>query len=169
MNPKQFTQFVIYPVLQNLGMWSPAASHLVLGTALVESNLHDIDQIIGSDDGELGPALGIYQIEPQTHWDLYHNFLDLLTGDEERDFKRQALKGSLLRMLALSPPPEVQLVTNLWYATAICRLIYYRRPEPLPPDSPAELARYYKLWFNTAEGKSSINKAIPHFERACAL
>lgn len=166
MNPRQFSKFIIYPVLQSLGMGGPAAEHLVLGTALAESNLNEIDQITGPDDDRLGPALGVYQIEPETHWDLYRNFLDLDTGPPERDFKRQAIKGALLRMLAPSPPPEMQLVTNLWYATAICRLIYYRRPEPLPPDEPESLAAYHKKFFNSSLGKTELSRSIPMFERA---
>ena len=49
-----------------------------------------------------------------------------------------------------------QLIWNLAYASAVARLIYYRRPEPLPraDDLPA-LAEYWKAHFNTAAGKGT--------------
>jgi hypothetical protein len=61
---------VIYPALNKMGMWSEAAGELVLGTAIVESNLTYLKQ-----HGE-GPALGLWQVEPATHEDLYANYLN---------------------------------------------------------------------------------------------
>jgi hypothetical protein len=49
---------VIYPARNKMGMWSEAAGELVLGTAIVESNLTYLKQ-----HGE-GPALGLWQVEP---------------------------------------------------------------------------------------------------------
>ena len=50
-------------------MWSTAAEELVLGTAIVESSLIYISQ------HGAGPALGLWQVEPATHDDLYANYL----------------------------------------------------------------------------------------------
>ena len=93
-----------------------------------------------------GPALGIFQIEPATHADVWANYLAY----------RENLAGRVAS-LASEQPRLDQLVWNLAYATAIARLIYYRRPEPLPAaDDLAGLARYWKAHFNTALGAGSV-------------
>ena len=49
-----------------------------------------------------------------------------------------------------------QLIWNLAYAGAVARLIYYRRPEPLPrADDLSALAAYWKAHFNTTAGKGT--------------
>jgi len=58
-----------------------------------------------------------------------------------------------------------QLVHNLAYATAIARVIYWRRPEALP-EAAAGLAKYWKDHYNTHLGagkeKDFIRKLTPH-------
>ena len=61
---------VIYPALNKMGMWSEAAGELVLGTAIVDSNLTYLKQ-----HGN-GPALGLWQVELATHDNLYANYLN---------------------------------------------------------------------------------------------
>ena len=61
---------VIAPALEKIGLWSRAAEELVLGTAIIESGLTYLKQ-----HGD-GPALGLWQVEPATHDDLYTNFLN---------------------------------------------------------------------------------------------
>ena len=61
---------VIAPALDKINLWSRAVEELVHGTAIVESGLTYLKQ-----HGD-GPALGVWQIEPATHEDLYTNFLD---------------------------------------------------------------------------------------------
>ena len=65
---------VIRPALTKINLWSSSAEELVLGTAIVESGLTYLKQ-----HGD-GPALGLWQIEPATHEDLYTNFVELPTG-----------------------------------------------------------------------------------------
>ncbi len=138
LDPGQFRRLVIRPALQAIGLCSPAAERLLLGTALTESGLRHLHQV-------RGPALGIFQIEPATHADVWANYLAY----------RENLAGRVAS-LASEQPRLDQLVWNLAYATAIARLIYYRRPEPLPAaDDLAGLARYWKAHFNTALGAGS--------------
>src|SRR3954469_3472805 len=59
----QFRNFVVRPILDYLGLASPAAENLLVGTALYESGLEALDQWTGPGDATLGPAFGIYQIE----------------------------------------------------------------------------------------------------------
>ena len=138
LDPGQFRRLVIRPALQAIGLCSPAAERLLLGTALTESGLRRLHQVGG-------PALGIFQIEPATHADVWANYLAY----------RENL-ASRVASLASQRPRLDQLVWNLAYATAIARLIYYRRPEPLPAAADlAGLARYWKAHFNSALGAGS--------------
>ena len=67
----------------------------------------------------------------------------------------------MLSCAAGALPRRGQLVWNLFYATAIARLIYLRRPQPLPPvgDLPG-LAEYWKAHFNTAAGGGTAEDFI---------
>jgi hypothetical protein len=137
-----------------MGLWSQAAENLVLGTALVESKAEYIHQV-------RGPALGLWQMEPATHDDIHANFLVF----------RKDLRDKLAE---LATSAEItaganEMVGNLYYACAMCRLLYRRVREDLPPEKDAEgMASFYKRWYNTPAGKSSVEKALPHFIVACA-
>ncbi len=65
-----FQYSIIQPTLQQLGLWSVAAEELLLGTALIESNLIHRRQL-----GLGGPALSFFQMESATHNDIWENFL----------------------------------------------------------------------------------------------
>lgn len=139
LNVRDFRLHVIQPTLKAIELYSEPAERLVLGTALVESNLSALDQ---SSDGVLGPAYGLYQIEPWVMRDLFDSYIR----------HRPALYSAVSALVAPRPTLEQQLVTNLAFATAICRVIYRRRPEPLP-ERTAEQAEYWKRWYNTHLGK----------------
>ncbi len=138
LDPDQFRKEVVRPTLEDIGLWSEAAEQLVVATALVESDLAYLCQIGG------GPALGLYQIEPATHASVRR----YLARKSKAPLRRRAD-----RLLACWPSRDAQLISNLRYATAICRLIYWRRPEPLPAAGDARgLADYWKDHFNTRAG-----------------
>jgi hypothetical protein len=147
----QFRTVVVTPTLRALDLWSPSAEALVLGTAVHESRLTYLRQIGG------GPALGLYQIEPATHADLYRSYLDA----------RAELKTRAMRLLAPSPDSDAQLATNLAYATAVCRLLYFRAPAPLPASDDVDgLAAYWKAHYNTPAGKGAAAEWAHHFQEA---
>lgn len=151
IDPRHLRDLIIRPTLETLNLWSLAAEALVLGTAIQESRLVYLRQVGG------GPALGIYQIEPATHADLRRNYLD----------NRPALKNRVAAFLGPSPEPDQQLVTNLAYATAVCRLLYYRAPAPLPAaDDVDGLAAYWKAHYNTPVGKGTAAEWATHY-REC--
>jgi len=149
MNPKHFRIFVVRPTLEAMEMHSRSAEDLLMGTVATESGFSALDQITGPDDETLGPAYGFYQIEAATHLDLYTNFLKFRPEFETR----------LSRFIAPNPNWNIQLVTNLYYATAVARMIYFRRPEALPAVGDIDgYADYYKAFFNTVAGKGSAEK-----------
>lgn len=135
-----FRRAIVRPVLQRLDRWSPAAENLLVGTAAMESGLRRLRQIGG------GPGRGVYQIEPATHKDVWDNFLAFRAGlaGEVRALASQ-------RWFDLEPDRELD--GNLFYATAIVRVIYLRAQPPLPhPDDVMGLAQYWKAFYNTVEG-----------------
>jgi hypothetical protein len=154
LDPTQFKVLVIRPTLVKLGLWSVAAENLLLGTALAESSLVYLEQLDG------GPALGLYQCEPVTHDDVWR----WLDHHEPYGGRVAALvPDSLIGLLCR------QLLTNLAYATAICRIHYWRVPEPLPPArNAATLASYHKRYYNTVLGAADPVQTVVHFQRAIA-
>lgn len=152
LDPTDFRLYVIRPTLQHLDLWSKEAEVLLLGTALVESNLRWLRQKKG------GPGLGIYQIETATHKDIWKSYLRKLT--------KAKLKAKVLWLTSRSPL-DWQLIYNLAYATAIARVIYWRKKEKLPEaDDIKGLAKYWKDHYNThlGAGKETdfIRKLTPH-------
>lgn len=146
----QFRIFIVQPVLTELAREIPslageAAENLLVGTALIESNLSWLRQHGFGGNFSHG-GLGLYQIEAATHDDCWNNFLG--------SHARTGLAGAMRSFAAPPGPCAPQLITNLAYATAIARLIYWRKPDPLPEaDDIDGLGLYWKEHYNTSEGK----------------
>lgn len=150
MESKQLLEEVIEPTLIFLDMDSPAARKLLLGTAAQESHMGRwIKQI-------KGPALGIYQMEPATHDDIWDNYLAY----------RPSLVAKLEQLLCPGFSKVEQLKWNLAYATAMARIHYRRVPEPLPEGvDPEPLGMYWKEYYNTFEGKGTLSEFNHNYER----
>ncbi len=119
---RELRGLVIRPVLQQLGEEGEnvkAAENLLLGTAAQESGL-GLHLKLSTSRG-----LGIYQITPQTHnniWDRY------LVDNPNLASKVRGL-ASQREFLC---HPHAELATNLSYATAIAWMVYRRVDKPLP-------------------------------------
>lgn len=149
LDATQLRDHVIRPSLAAIGLWSREAEALVLGTGIVESQLKYVKQL-GS-----GPALGIFQMEPFTHNDLWRNYLwGTALGMDV---------GNLTRSFGSYHPRAQELTGNLNYAAAMCRVHYRRIREPLPSMNAMDMARYWKRYYNTHLGKGTVEKAIPAF------
>lgn len=145
IDPEQFRKLVIRPTLQGLGLHSLAAERLLLGTALIESGLEFLTQHNG------GPARGVYQIEPWVARDLDRTWLSF----------RPEWQRRLDTFDNPEQPDADELVWDLAFATAVARLIYYRRPEPLPGQENLNgLALYWKDHFNTRAGAGTAAKFV---------
>ena len=128
-------------------MWSPAAENLIVGTAAHESSgLKYVRQVGG------GPALGVFQVEPDTATDVWESYLTV----------RAPKLGELIRELLWPWPDRAsQLVWNSAYATAIARLVYWRRPEPLPNADDIEgLAQYWGRFYQTSNDPEKIQRFV---------
>lgn len=154
MDIKQLLEHIVKPTLTELGLYSLAAERLVMGTITQESDATYIKQL-GN-----GPALGLAQMEPATHDDIWRNFLKYKPALSERVLRLASL-GSIQ---ANATPHSNQLITNLAYAVAMCRIHYYRRPEALPEaDNIEALGQYWKEHYNTHKGKGTVSEFIEHF------
>ncbi len=146
LDPGDFRLYIIRPTLVHLDLWSEAAEVLLLGTAITESNLRYLRQKKG------GPGLGIYQIEKVTHDDIWGSYLNKLT--------KVKLKAKVT-WLTSRIPLEEQLIHNLSYATAIARVIYWRKPAKLPEAIDiVGLATYWKTHYNTYLGAGKIEDFV---------
>lgn len=146
----QFRDLVIDPTLEAIGMYSVAASELMLGTALQESRLTYLVQLDGDSD-PYDDALGLYQTERKTIVDIWEHWLRYRVDLSER----------VLTVCGfIAPPNPIEVVTNLRYATIMARLHYRRVREPLPAAGDREgQARYWLAHYN-AGGKGSVEKYL---------
>lgn len=140
IDPRDFLECVVRPTLQHIKLHSLAAEQLVLATGLHESYLTYLRQIGG------GPALGVFQIEPATHTDIWQHYL----------FYRPVLSARVLSLRGGWASTESQLTNNLAYAAAMCRVHYRRDRNPLPLAGDGdEMARCWKRFYNTPLGKGT--------------
>lgn len=153
INLQQLQELVINPALSRLDLYSEVASNLVLGTAIQESGAGKYIHQVGG-----GPALGIFQMEPRTEGDLWENFIKF----------RPTISGALKTMLAPGRDRTSQLITNLDYAAAMCRVHYLRARDPLPtdPNDIDALGRYWKKFYNTPLGAGKVEEFIYNWQRA---
>jgi len=145
IDPLQFRTEIIRPTIERLGMGGRSAELLLLGTALVESNLSALKQYGGE-------ALGVYQIEPETHDDLWR-YLD----------SKPTLRERVAFDVVTQRPFAEQLVGNLFYATAMARVKYWMIPVALP-DNIQGWAAYWKRYYNTFEGKGDPAEFVRRLE-----
>lgn len=151
INCAQLRSLIIKPALEGLQLYSEDAEELLIFTCAVESDggtyLHQLN----------GPALGIYQMEPETHNDIWHNYIHF--------------KGSFSLILISNfdcayMPSEDRMVYDLRYATAMCRLHYARIKDPIPHKNNVDaLWEYYKLHYNTVNGKAQKDRSIAAYNR----
>jgi hypothetical protein len=148
---KQLRELIIKPALDCLQMYSDSAEELLVFTCACES-------LGGTYLKQVkGPALGIYQMEPATYTDIWENYI-----------KNQ---GHVLNLLSINfdvhklPLPE-RMIYDLKFATAMARLHYRRRKEPLPQATDIDgIWEYYKKYYNTHLGKAEKETSIKHYQK----
>ena len=154
MDAQQLHDLIIKPTLEYMGgnYYSKDAAFLLLCTAAIESNCgHYIKQVNG-------PALGVWQMEPNTLHDIYDNCDAIVTNHTEMYKKLDSID---LFDATSSEELEQSLVISPMYACAMARLKYSMDSAPLP-DHKGTLAvyEYYKRIFNTELGASTWDKFV---------
>lgn len=151
INAFQLKAYVIEPVLDVLGLDEDIApaTNILSGTAAVESNMGQYVTQLGG-----GPALGIFQMEPKTHKDIWVNYL----------LYHPQLAKKVMRFQRDTQAST--LVYNHWYAAAMCRVHYYRSSHPMPAADDIEgLATMWKEVYNTKLGKGTVEKFIVKYHQ----
>lgn len=163
INPKQLQDYIVRPVCQLLiplqhdqsGSRVEPAVELLMGTAAQESGCGEFLHQLGA-----GPALGIFQMEPATHDDLWKNYINY-----HPEFQRVIIGLGSNGMDRLQ-----QMVGNLYYATAMCRMHYMRVPEALPAAGDLDAqAAYYKKWYNTPLGAATTDEYKANWRKIAPL
>ncbi len=98
-----------------------------------------------------GPALGIYQLEPNTFSDLWFNYI--------------LRKPDIVNLLSLNLgvhrlPDPIEVITDLKLATAFCALLYKYRKAQIKSIDPNDLWDVYKPLYNTQKGAAVKDKSI---------
>ena len=123
---------------------------LLLATAAIESKCGYYIKQIG------GPAMGIWQMEPDTLHDIYDNCdaiatngTDMFKTLDSLDLFEATKDDDLAQSLVISP----------MYACAMARLKYSMDPKPLPDyHNIRHVYDYYKRIYNTPLGASTYAK-----------
>ena len=129
------------PALGRIPLWSTAAGELLLGTAIAESDLRHRKQF------PHGPARSFFQMEPDTHDDIWNNYL-----------KYKPKLGEAIISLMTSPDADklLELEKNDKYACAMARAHYARVSKALPKAGDVDaMAQYWKRYYNTKGGKGN--------------
>ncbi|WP_291329036.1 hypothetical protein [Desulfovibrio sp. UCD-KL4C] len=145
---------LIKRVLIEADLYSPEAEELLILTVAQESQGGTYLRQLGN-----GPALGIFQMEPATHDDIWENFLGY----------RESLGERILDVAGMfNGPDSKELEYNFRYAILMARMQYYRRREPLPAVNDVKgRAVYWKIYYNTPSGAGTVSEAISNYERYC--
>jgi len=135
-----YLRAIIRMSLSPIGLWSQEAEELLLMTAAHESSMGKYTKQIK------GTALGLYQMEPETLYDNYVNYLHY----------RPNLFQKIADITGATGADLGQLEFNPLYSTIHARIKYRRSPVPLPPASDTRLlAEYAKNHYNTHLGKAT--------------
>ena len=150
--PQDFLNEVILPALAGLGVDAnpTAASQLLLGTAIQESNLFYRRQL-GN-----GPARGLFQMEPATHDDIWANYLKY----------NAPLAAQVRSFLNGGTESAGELENNDKYAAAMTRVHYRRVPAALPAaDNIEAMGAYWKAHYNTPLGAGTVAEYVANWRK----
>jgi hypothetical protein len=137
----------IIPAIQTLGLHGVV--RLLLGTCAQESHLGKYTHQIN------GPALGIFQIEPNT--------VKLIRSWIKKN--KPELEKKLLSLSMDNRDELWNVQYNHKYSAALARILYYSIPAPLPDENSVyAMATYYKKYYNRC-GKATVEEFIENYKK----
>ena len=157
---RQVVEHVIGPTLRDMAsahetpqMASESAGALMLGTGAHESGRFRYIQQLGG-----GPAMGLWQVEPATAKWLDDDILERGAYSRLRQY-----------FFEIGGPPgpdrHEAMRWNLRLSCAYARLRYWVVPKAIPPaDDEQALAKYFKVFYNTAHGKATEQDWIDAYD-----
>ncbi len=154
LNIAQFRQFIIKDTLSGFNyrgtdFYTPEVEELLVITCANESNGGTF--VVQND----GPALGIYQMEPATHDDIWKNWMAT-----RREVGTWIFKTCNFAIL----PKAQDMITNWRYATIMARIQYLRSPDAIPADLDGQIALYKKV-YNTPDGAANSNGVLAAYKK----
>ena len=158
MNAQHAHDYLINPTLGMInkpGFNSPLIRRLLLCTMAIESDMGQYLKQIGG-----GPAMCVYQMEPDTEQDILHE-CDIINSN-------RCNIGTILDDLLCGLPngnAGEQLAASQVYATLMARCKYWMDTEPLPEDTPEAMYKYYKRIYNTPDGASTFGKFLDAIDK----
>ena len=160
IQPNQL-RLLITEVLENINYFSPPAAELLMLTAAQESHCGRYIQQIN------GPAMGIFQMEPETALDIEINFLHYRPG-----------LMSIVNQYKGGQPTQIAAIGNIPYQIVMARMHYLRSKENIPgvvfpnglggrpyDESILRMAEYYKRVWNTDKGKATVEEAVLNYRK----
>lgn len=168
---KQIAEYVVDPVLEALDLDGRLT---MLAYAAQESHMgayiHQIN----------GPALGLWQVEPATHDDVWRYLLRKDDPNETRIKRMEWIKYLIPTTSKyfyactkkywleekLYNQYHDRLIYDLRYCCAIARLKLYMIPKPLPAEDDIEgMAEYWKAYYNSSQGKGTEEQFIIKYNK----
>ena len=139
---KEIAEYSLY----KLNCYSDDALALVVRTGMAESGYRALRQ-------ENGPAIGFWQIEPATMYDMMRNYL------KYRHKYKKALEE--LGMEFKGDDIEMSVMANMAVQAALCRLHYRRDSKPIPSwDDLQAQGEYWKRVYNTIKGRGTVKHFV---------
>lgn len=159
-NNQQFRNLIVKPTLEALAHYSPEAENLLVMVMAHESNGGTYLRQVG------GPALGIYCMEPETHNDLWKNFLlpKVKRDKSPVDSLIEGISSIMGWTHFIWQRPSSGYLFDLKYATAMARIFFLQIPAPIPSDLVA-LSEYAKFYWNTPAGKATAHDYLQAYKR----
>ena len=138
---------ITYWALQKMNMYSKDALHMIMRTGIAETGFRKLIQMGG------GPALGFFQVEPNTIMDTIDNYVKY----------RPKIENSLIELGYVNNDVAHRVMSNIALQVAFCRLKYRRDKNALPKAGDLKSqAKYWKRVYNSHLGKGTIK----HFMEA---
>lgn len=141
---------LIEETLKEVDLYNENAVYLILGTAAQESGFGKYIKQLGN-----GPALGIFQMEPNTFNDIIENWLK---------YKNDLYHEILLTLGHNNMLDPDVMRWNLKAAIIMTRLHYRRVKAPLPTDLNG-YAEYWKKYYNTYLGAGTVEEFIHNYKK----
>ena len=155
----QLRDLIVSPCLKTLHLYSQPYEDLLVGTFAHESRYGCYIKQIG------GPALGFWQEEPVTYYDLAKRYS---VGHHELWMKLMSFSGYM--PTALIPAPET-MVYNINLACGMALLKYMDSgvtADRLPADIES-LAKFYKIHYNSIKGSATTKEFIDDYKMFCGI
>lgn len=151
LDNEQYRELILRPANESINLYCEDSEELLVATLANES-----------DGGRYlkekkGPALGIFQMEPETYDALWEKTIS-------KDLK---LSTVLLNDSGYSKKPPIEvMIFNLRYATQMARIKYFDIQSPLPNrHNLLDIWTYYKRYYNSYLGKATKDEFILKYKK----